>query len=915
MEKETGLNCIRVIGASQNNLKNISLDLPLGRITVITGVSGSGKSSLAFDTLYAEGQRRYIETFSPYARQFIERMDRPKVERIEGILPAIAIDQKNPVKTSRSTVGTMTEITDYVKLLFSQIAIPYCQVCNRPVREDTPQSVWEEIRDYSGKKAILTFPYRIEDPNLARQALLQLGFDRIVEGGEIIYLDEANLRPDKEIYILVDRFLIKEENRKRILDSLEQAFKFGKGHIDINIEGKNLKFSDKLHCPYCDVSYRRPFPNLFSFNSPLGACDVCRGFGKIIDIDLDLVIPDKEKSLAEGAIRPWKKDTYEFSELMDFCHRHRIPVDIPFSRLKERQKRMIIEGYGDYYGIKGFFRWLETKSYKMHVRVFLSRYRGYFTCPACKGTRFKKEALLYRIKGKNIAEVYALNISSAYKFFRELEEDIKNNMAAKLIVDEIKRRLRYLIDVGVGYLTLDRQSRTLSGGEVARVSLTRALGASLVNTLYVLDEPSIGLHPRDSHRLVGILKKLSAENTVVVVEHDPEIIKNCDYILDLGPGAGEAGGRIMYFGRIEGIKDAKNSLTAKYLTGKLSIPVPKRYRVPRSWLYIKGARAHNLKDIDLKIPLNVMVCLTGVSGSGKSTLAEEIIYKGIKKEKGQFVGRPGKYKSISGIEEIKDVIFVNQSPIGETPRANPATYLGCFGLIREVFSQTEQARELGYKAGMFSFNCPGGRCEACKGEGFEKVEMQFLSDVYLTCPKCQGKRYRPEILEIKYNGKSIADVLEMTFKEALIFFSDKKKICQCFKPIFSVGLEYLRLGQPINTLSGGEAQRLKLSRYMGIKDKGPYLFIFDEPTIGLHFSDIQKLLDAFNKLIENGHSLLIIEHNLDVIKSADYIIDLGPEGGDAGGRIIAQGTPREIAMVEGSYTGRYLRRYLDDCLL
>lgn len=917
MEKEAVLNnCIKVVGASQHNLKNISFHLPIGKITAITGVSGSGKSSLAFDTLYAEGQRRYIETFSPYARQFIERMDRPKVERIEGILPAIAIDQKNPVKTSRSTVGTMTEITDYIKLLFSQIASLYCKRCNRVVTEDTPQSIWENIKNYSGKKAILTFPYKVENPNLARKSLVHLGFDRIVKDGKIAYLEEVILEPGQEISILIDRFFIKEGEKGRILDSLEQAFKFGKGHVDIMIENRDLKFSDKLHCPYCDTSYKQPSPNLFSFNSPLGACEVCHGFGKIIDIDLDLVIPDRDKTLAEGAIKPWRQDSYEFSELMDFCHRYRIPIDAPFSKLKETHKRMIIEGHGDYYGIKGFFRWLETKSYRMHVRVFLSRYRGYFTCPECKGTRFKKETLLYKIKGKNIAEIYALSISSVYEFFRELEKEVKGNIAAKLIVDEINRRLKYLIDVGLGYLNLDRQSRTLSGGEVARVSLTRALGASLVNTLYVLDEPSIGLHPRDSYRLVSILKRLSGENTVVVVEHDPEIVKNCDYILDLGPGAGEAGGEIMYFGKIEGIKSAKNSLTAGYLTGRLSIPVPKRYRVPKSWLSIKGARAHNLKSIDIRIPLGVMTCLTGVSGSGKSTLAEEIVYKGIKREKGQFIGSPGEYKSIRGLERIKDVIFVNQSAVSGTPRANPATYLGCFGLIREVFSHTEQAKERGYTAGTFSFNSPGGRCEVCRGEGFEKIEMQFLSDVYLTCPKCQGKRYKSEILEIRYRGKDIADVLQMSFSEALSFFSDINKICQCFQPIFSVGLEYLRIGQPINTLSGGESQRLKLAKYMSIRDEGPYLFIFDEPTIGLHFSDIQKLLCAFNELIERGHSLLIIEHNLDIIKSADYIIDLGPEGGEAGGEVIAQGAPREVAMIDSSYTGRYLKKYLtNDYLL
>ncbi|CAD7779501.1 MAG: UvrABC system protein A [Candidatus Methanoperedenaceae archaeon GB50] len=652
-----------------------------------------------------------------------------------------------------------------------------------------------------------------------------------------------------------------------------------------------------------------PLPNFFSFNSPLGACETCKGFGRVIDYDLDLVIPDKNKSLADGAVKIWKKGSYEYQDLISFCNSRGIPTDIPFCQLSPKAQKDIIQGGHGFYGIKGFFRWLETKIYKMHVRVFLSRYRGYFTCPDCGGTRFKKEVLFYRLKGKNIAQIYAMTIDEAYEFFSQSFPEREDDPAVKLLLNEITHRLHYLKEAGVGYLTLDRQSRTLSGGEVARVNLTRASGSSLVNMLFVLDEPTVGLHPRDNKRLIKILKDLSKENTVVVVEHDPDIIKAADYILDLGPGAGEDGGKIVYFGKLNGLLKANKSITGKYISGKKQISLSFKKRKPRRWLEIKGAAAHNLKNINVCIPLGVMVCLTGVSGAGKSTLAYEIIYKGIKKEKGDFRGVPGKYHKIVGLEYIDDVILIDQTPIGKTPRANPATYLGIFSAIRNFFASLPEAKLKGYTPGTFSFNSPGGRCKVCQGAGFERIEMQFLSDVYLTCPACKGQRYQPEILEITYKGKNIADVLNMTFKQSMKFFAEHPKIREQFLPLIDIGLDYLRLGQPINTLSAGEAQRLKLAKYFKM-DKGPCLFIFDEPTVGLHLAEIEYLLKSLENLLNKGHSLIVIEHNLEVIKSADYVIDLGPEGGPEGGEIVASGTPEEIVRIERSYTGQCLRKSL-----
>jgi len=920
-------NSIKIISARQNNLKGFDVEIPWHQITVISGVSGSGKSSLAFDTLYAEGQRRYLETFSPYARQFMDRMDKPRVEKIEGIPPAIAIEQGSPVRTSRSTVGTMSELTDFVKLLFARIGELHCRQCSRKVERDSPDTIFQTLisQEEPNSRLILGFPYPKSaelDPASVQQELLRQGFFRILEGDQIIELSElspaelSSPRQNVDRSVVVDRLILRAEDKSRIIDSLEQALQFGQGKIIVRIPGKKtLRFSSHLHCPYCDLTYRDPVANLFSFNSPLGACPTCRGFGRVIGLDLDQVIPNPALSIEQGAIKPWDTEREEYDDLLRFCRKKGIPTTVPFERLSKEQQKAIIDGADGFYGLRRFFNWLESKSYKMHVRVFLSRYRGYFTCPDCHGSRFKPEALLYRIRGLNLAQIYALPIDEALELFAKLSAEKPQqqfDQATEMILSEIVTRLRYLSRVGLGYLTLDRQSRTLSGGEVERLSLTKALGSSLVNMLYVLDEPSVGLHPRDSSRLVSILKELSRQNTVVVVEHDPQIISGADYLLDLGPGAGEEGGQVVYAGPLSEIAQAKGSKTIDYLLGRTKISLPKSRKKPdpNRQIRIRGARANNLKGLDLAIPLGLMVCLSGVSGSGKSTLAEEILYKGIRKKKGYSMDQPGAFDSIEGISEIDNVILVDQSPIGKTPRSNPVSFIGAFDPIRKLLAKTPLARDRGYSPGMFSFNVRGGRCETCEGNGFEKVEMQFLSDVYITCPDCRGLRYRDEVLEVAYRGKNIGDILQMTFSEARDFFQDSAEITTLFQPLIEVGLGYLRLGQPINTLSGGEAQRLKLTKYLAVRSRRPLLFIFDEPTTGLHLDDIRKLLAAFERLISAGHTLLIIEHNLEVIKCADYIIDLGPEGGEAGGRIVACGTPEEVAEAKDSYTGRFLKEYL-----
>ena len=907
---------IRLRGVRQNNLKNLDLDIPLNKMTVVTGVSGSGKSSLAFDTLYAEGQRRYVETFSPYARQFMDRMDRPVADRIDGVPPAIAIDRKDPVRTSRSSVGTMTELTDYVKLLFARKGVLHCRRCNQPVVPESPDHIRQALPE--NERAVITFPYLLARESADRKSglheLLRLGYDRIRVGDDVISLQ--SLKPadlPETLDVVADRLVLDPGRGARIRDSLEAAMRMGRGRVTVHIQGgEDRHFSGRLHCARCDIDYAAPLPNLFSFNSPLGACETCRGFGRVIDIDPDLIIPDPNKTLAQGAIKPWgskEEGRFEYKDLAAFCRRARIPMDKPYGQLSAGRQAAIYDGTDDYYGVRGFFRWLEGRTYKMHVRVFLSRYRTYNLCADCNGTRFKPETLLYRLDGLSIADIYAMNVDQALAFFQTAARK-PLDAADTLVLDEILGRLRYLRDVGLGYLTLDRQSRTLSGGEVQRVALASALGASLVNSLYVLDEPSIGLHPRDNQRLIGILQRLrDLPNTVVVVEHDPAIMRSADYLLDLGPKAGENGGQVMYFGPAG---QAQTSLTGQYLSGRqcIALPAARRSTDACDWLTIRGAAENNLDTIDVGIPLKRFVCLTGVSGSGKSTLAETILYRGLKRLRGETQGRPGRFAGFDRADLVTELELVDQRPIGRTPRANVLTYTKAMDGVRKLLADTDDARQMGFGPGHFSFNVAGGRCETCKGEGFERVEMQFLSDVLISCPDCQGRRFKPEVLAIAYQGKTIDDIMEMTVSQALDFFNDQPKIRGPLKPLQRVGLGYIRLGQPISTFSGGEAQRLKLSRYLGRGGGRGRLLIFDEPTTGLHFDDVAVLLAAFQDLVDRGNSVLVIEHNLDVIKTADWVIDLGPEGGEQGGRIVVQGPPEAVAAHDGSHTGRFLRPLL-----
>src|ERR1043166_2149360 len=914
-------NWIKIRGAKQNNLKNLDLEIPLNALTVVTGVSGSGKSTLAFDILYAEGQRRYVESFSAYARQFLDRMDKPDVESIEGIPPTIAIDQSRPVKTSRSTVGTMTELHDHFKLLFSKIAQLHCRGCQRIVEREIAQSVLKKLSSQTeGSVIIITFalsPASVPWDEV-RSGLQRAGFNRILLDQNLCELEGITTAPvnGASLEIVVDRLTYRSQNRKRISDSLEQAFHYGKGKLQLFFPQENWRrepFSNQFHCAHCDIFFRDPIPNLFSFNSPLGACEMCRGFGRVIDIDLDLVIPDPGKSLADGAIKPWINRTRRTKRLLDFCERKKIPVKKPYGELNAKRSELIIDGDGDYKGIRGWFRRLERRSYRMHVRVLLARYRAYLLCPECQGSRDREDGLHYRINGKTIADVNAMSVGEAFRFFNELKPAGNLDQVGSLILEEIRRRLRYLVGVGLEYLTLDRQSRTLSGGELERVDLTTAIGSSLVNTLYVLDEPSIGLHPRDSRRLVEILHRLRAnQNTIVVVEHDPEIIKESDYVIDLGPRAGEQGGQGMFAGTYGELLEAEDSLTADYLSQRRTIPFPARNRKPllQSSIRIKGACANNLQNIDVDIPLGLLVCITGVSGSGKSSLVDEVLCRNLKKLKESPLATVTHCAKIEGADRISEVVLVDQSAVGTTPRSNPATYMKVFYGVRRLFAGAELSRMRGYTPSTFSFNVEGGRCETCRGEGYEKVEMQFLSDVYTSCAECHGSRFREEILEVSYRGKNIRQILDLTVAEALEFFKDTADVREALAPLRAVGLEYVRLGQPLTTLSGGESQRLKLAAHMARAKKAGTLFIFDEPTTGLHFHDIERLLWAFNELIDQGHSIVVIEHNMEVVKCADHIIDLGLEGGDAGGFIVATGTPAQIAAIDASYTGLYLRPYL-----
>jgi excinuclease ABC subunit A len=995
---------IVIRGARQNNLKHLDVEFPTNELIVVTGVSGSGKSSLVFDTLYAEGQRRYVETFSPYARQFLDRMDRPQVDRIEGIPPAIAIDQTNPVRTSRSTVGTMTELNDHLKLLYARAAQLFCRVCAAPVRRDTPQTIYDDIArrladvGRADARIAITFPVPIPhnfDEAEVRSMLEAQGytrfFARTVKNGAKEGANDAGAKGKKAaakpesqssvvLEVVQDRVRFATAERTRVIEALEAALRVGRDRVSVHVIDDAFareqelspqsvthtwRFSADLHCAHCDIDYQEPTPSLFSFNSPLGACETCRGFGRTIGIDFGLVVPDESKTLKEGAVRCWQSESYREcqDDLMKYARKRGIPTDVPWRELTAAQREWVLEGEGAWedkrwYGVRRFFAWLETKAYKMHIRVLLSKYRAYTPCPACSGARLKTDALIWRLgsaedaaralregerfrpngakwtqaaldalPGIGLHELMLLPIERCSAFFERLSLPAPFDEAADLVLREIRARLKYLMDVGLGYLTLDRQSRTLSGGEVQRINLTTALGTSLVNTLFVLDEPSIGLHPRDMNRVIEVMQRLKAAgNSLVVVEHDPQVMRAADRILDIGPGPGERGGEIVFYDRPEALARAKRSLTADYLSGRKRVVTSTGARAtslddPALRLY--GVAAHNLKRIDVAIPLRRLVCITGVSGSGKSTLVQDVLHPALLKHFGQPSEAPGEYDRIEGAEHLTGVVFVDQSPIGRTTRSNPASYVGAFDAIRKLFAGAPTAKERGYTLGTFSFNSGNGRCPTCGGNGFEHIEMQFLSDVYLRCADCDGRRYRAEVLEVTldFPGRgalSIADVLELTVAEAVSLFAAEPEVLARLQPLAEVGLDYLRLGQPVPTLSGGEAQRLKLAGYLGeaavrsaarSKERADehLLFLFDEPTTGLHFDDIAKLLRSFQRLIDAGHSLLVIEHNLDVIGAADWIVDLGPEGGEAGGEIVTCGAPADVMRDPRSHTGRALQ--------
>jgi excinuclease ABC subunit A len=936
---------IEVRGARVHNLKNISFSLPINKLTVVTGVSGSGKSSLAFDTIYAEGQRRYVESLSAYARQFLERMDKPDVDEITGLAPAIAIRQKNATRNPRSTVATQTEIYDYLRLLYARAGQTFCHVCGREVKKDSPESAADDILSHleAGARFYVMFPIQSERRNGNAKAesksrtkkkaidasdqlstsaflisLLQQGFSRLYREGNILELhkpEDYTFGDFDNTLVLVDRLKADPDIRQRLVDSLETCFREGHSATIETTEGTRFKYSDSYICKYDGTCYEEPEPQLFSFNSPFGACPNCQGFGNTIGIDYDLVVPDPLLSIKEGAIEPFTRPQHAWAqkELLSFAKSRGINVNTPFLDLPDDQSRIVLNGTSGWRGVKGFFSWLETKKYKLHVRVFLAKYRGYTKCPECDGQRLRQESRDVKIGGKSLPDVVDLSIKDASQFFNDLTLSEERAKIAEKLFLEIRRRLKFLVDVGLDYLSLNRFAATLSGGEAQRIQLATNLGSLLVGTLYVLDEPSIGLHPRDNSRLISILENLrDIGNTVLVVEHDEDTMRTADHILDIGPFAGEFGGTIVYQGDYKGLLKDRDSLTAKYLRGDVEVKVPqKRRTIGKRRIEIHGTREHNLKDITVDFPLDALVCVTGVSGSGKSTLVHDVLYAGLQKLKGEKPQHVGFFKELKGSDEIDEVILVDQSPIGRTPRSNPVTYIKAYDAIREVFAATSQAKSRGFNASHFSFNVPGGRCETCQGSGTVTIEMQFLADVELTCEDCRGTRFRQEILDVKYKGKNINDVLEMTIREAILFFKDVNKLISRLKMLEAVGLGYLRLGQSATTLSGGEAQRIKLAAHLAQKTKSRTLFIFDEPTTGLHFEDINRLLTAFRALIENGSSLIVIEHNLDVIKTADWVIDLGPEGGVGGGELVAVGTPEDIVKNERSYTGRYLKKYLE----
>jgi len=975
---------IVVRGARVHNLKNIDFEVPHNSLTVVTGVSGSGKSSLAFDTIYAEGQRRYVESLSAYARQFLERIEKPDADTIDGIAPAVAIRQKNTTRNPRSTVATATEIYDYLRLLFARVGTTFCANCGREVKKDTVDEVADAIlaldpdtrlqvlfplqkpateekiapatrRLSRGRPALApgprpekkVAPEPISDALKTRLFdLRKSGFNRLYQNGLVFEFSTPESLIDidfkQPVYVLVDRLVVSVEARTRIVDAVETAYReSGEVIFDIpNIEEPNadsgtsaratrtLRFAQRFECKNCNIRYEEPEPRLFSFNNPYGACPRCQGFGNTIDFDLDLVIPDKTKTLAEGAIEPWTKPKYRplFTDLKRYAKQAGIPLDMAWIDMAEEHRNLVLQGEGKFLGVRGFFTHLERKKYKLHVRVFLSRYRGYSQCPECNGSRLRLAARQVKINGRNLCEVCSLTVEEALHFFNQVQLRPEEAEIADKLLQEICERLRFLNDVGLEYLTLDRLSSTLSGGEAQRIQLATSLGSRLVGTLYVLDEPSIGLHPRDTHKLIKILQDLrNLGNTILVVEHDPDIMRAADRIIDLGPGAGENGGKLIAEGTYDEITHNPASLTGRYLSEELRIQPPVTRRKPGAQqIAIRGVRANNLKNVDICIPLGMLVAITGVSGSGKSTLLHHVLYRALAQAKQQSVngatGPAATWESLEGDRFIDEVVLVDQSPIGRTPRSNPVTYIKAFDAIRELFASLPDSKKRGFGAGHFSFNIPGGRCEICQGDGTVTVEMQFLADVELICEECKGTRYKAQVLEVRYRGKNIHEVLNLTVKEALKFFAEAPKITERLRTLEEVGLGYLRLGQSATTLSGGEAQRMKLAAHLqpATRDHGRgetrgrrLLYIFDEPTTGLHFDDVSKLLAAFRRLIEAGGSIVVIEHNLEVIKTADWVIDLGPEGGTRGGKVVGVGPPEAIAKLKDSYTGKYLAHILN----
>ncbi|MCC6263272.1 MAG: excinuclease ABC subunit UvrA [Bryobacterales bacterium] len=953
-------------GARLHNLKGIDLEIPHNRITVVTGVSGSGKSSLVFDTIYAEGQRRYVESLSAYARQFLERMERPEVDEIDGLAPPIAIRQKNQTRNPRSTVATSTEIYDFLRLLYARVGRTYCPNCGNRVQRDTVDLVADRVlQQPAGSRWYLLFPVKIAgkaDPRKLRDRLFDLrkrGFTRLYQAGATFEFSTPEsllgIDFDKDLFVLVDRLVIDPAERGRIVDGIEIAYRES-GEVVFEESGgsgskrqtfNRIRFSEAFTCKHCDagIVFVDPEPRLFSFNNPFGACPRCQGFGNVIDYDLGLVIPDDTLTLQQGAVHPWSRPQYRwwFTELKRQAKGH-VRLDVSFQQLSKEEKDFIIKGAPGFPGIRGFFEEVETKKYKVQVRAFLSRYRGYSACPDCGGSRLRPEALHLRILGNTIADVVRMNIREALDFFDELQLTPEEAGIATRILVEIRQRLRFLNDVGLEYLTLDRLANTLSGGEAQRIQLATCLGSRLVGACYILDEPSIGLHTRDTLRLIRILEDLrDLGNTVIVVEHDADVMRASDYLVDLGPGAGENGGAVMFAGASRDLfAEGARSLTARYLRGELRVarplppPKPKKAKPgtpskpelqsARGALRILGARKHNLKNIDVEIPLGKLVALTGVSGSGKSTLMHDVLFQSLRSlglggkaahkarsdemEEGDDAQFRQACRAVEGLSGLEDVILVDQSPIGRTPRSNPVTYIKAFDHIRDLFASTALARKRHFAPGYFSFNVPGGRCEVCQGDGTVTVEMQFLADVELTCEECKGTRFKDAVLEVEYNGLNIHQVLGLTVDEAIAFFSDVPRLVNKLCVLQEVGLGYLRLGQSATTLSGGEAQRIKLAAHMGQASCAKTLFLFDEPTTGLHFDDIAKLLAAFDRLLENGGSVLVIEHNLDIIRNADWIIDLGPEGGIGGGSLVVAGPPEAIAEAEESYTGRFLKPLL-----